>query len=50
VRWTYLDLADYLLIAEAVLGIRAESLAEMPRSQQLAGSALSVPASWLRWP
>lgn len=43
--WRYLDLADYLLIAEAVLGVPAERLAEMPRVVQLAGSALAVPAS-----
>lgn len=29
--WQYLDLADYLLIAEANTGLRAEILAEMPR-------------------
>jgi death-on-curing protein len=47
--WRYLDLADYLLIAEAVTGLRAEVLAEMPRVVDLASSALSVPASgWQR--
>jgi len=43
--WRYLDLADYLLIAEAVTGLTAEVLAEMPRVVSLASSALSVPAS-----
>jgi death-on-curing protein len=43
--WGYLDLADYLLIAEAVTGTRAEILAGMPRVVDLASSALSVPAS-----
>jgi death-on-curing protein len=43
--WSYLDLADYLLIAEAVTGVPAEVLAGMPRVTDLASSALSVPAS-----
>ena len=43
--WQYLDLADYLLIAEAVTGLKAEVLAEMPRVVDLASSALSVPGS-----
>jgi len=43
--WQYLDLADYLLIAEAVTGLKAEVLAEMPRVVSLASSALSVPAA-----
>ncbi len=43
--WDYLDLADYLLIAEAVTGVRAEVLARMPRVVDLASSALSVPPS-----
>jgi len=43
--WKYLDLADYLLIAEAVTGLSAEVLAEMPRVVSLASSALSVPGS-----
>jgi death on curing protein len=43
--WRYLDLADYLLIAEAVTGLEAEVLAEMPRVVNLASSALSVPSS-----
>ncbi len=43
--WHYLDLADYLLIAEAVTGLKAEVLAEMPRVVDPASSALSVPGS-----
>ena len=43
--WEYLDLADYLLIAEAVTGLKAEVLAEMPRVVSLASSPLSVPTS-----
>jgi len=43
--WQYLDLADYLLIAEAITGLRAGVLAEMPRVVSLASSALGVPAS-----
>ena len=43
--WHYLDLADYLLIAEAVTGLKAEVLAEMPRVVSLASSALAVPGS-----
>jgi death on curing protein len=43
--WRYLDLADFLLIAEAVTGLEAEVLAEMPRVVNLASSALSVPSS-----
>ncbi len=46
--WHYLDLADYLLIAEAVTGLRAEILADMPRVVDLASSALSVPTSGWR--
>jgi death-on-curing protein len=45
VSWRYLDLADYLLIAEAVLGLPAERLAEMPRVINLASSARAVPSS-----
>ena len=41
----YLEIGDYLLIAEAVTGIKAEVLAEMPRVVDLASSALAVPAS-----
>jgi death-on-curing protein len=40
----YLDLADYLLIAEAVLGIPAEEIARWP-GIGLAESALHVPAA-----
>lgn len=39
----YLDLADYLLIAEAVLGADAETLARLP-GIGLAESALAAPA------
>jgi death-on-curing protein len=46
--WQYIDLADYLLIAEAVTGLKAEVLAEMPRVVSLASSALSVPGSGWR--
>jgi hypothetical protein len=43
----YVDLAEYLLIAGAVLGLPAERLAEMPRVVGLASSALAVPrAGW----
>ena len=38
----YLDLVDYLLIAEAVTGIEAEQLAGLPRID-LADSALHAP-------
>lgn len=38
----YLDLADYLLIAEAVTGIPAETLGRLPRLD-LAESALHAP-------
>ena len=41
----YLELEDYLLIAEAVLGVPAERLAEMPHLVHLADSALAVPKS-----
>ena len=41
----YLDLADYLLIAEAVTGIHAEILTDVPRVVDLASSALAVPSS-----
>jgi death-on-curing protein len=40
----YLDLADYLLIAEAVLGVPAERIASWPRIA-LAESALHAPAA-----
>jgi hypothetical protein len=38
----YLDLADYLLIAEAVLGVAAEEIARWP-GIGLADSALHAP-------
>lgn len=41
----YIELEDYLLIAEAVLGVPAERLAEMPHLVHLADSALAVPKS-----
>jgi death on curing protein len=40
----YLDLADYLLIAEAVLGVPAEEIARWP-GIGLAESALHAPAA-----
>ena len=40
----YLDLADYLLIAEAVLGVPAEQIARWP-GVGLAESALHAPAA-----
>lgn len=40
----YLDLADYLLIAEAVLGVPAEEIARWP-GIALADSALHAPAA-----
>jgi death-on-curing protein len=40
----YLDLADYLLIAEAVLGVAAEEIARWP-GIGLAASALHAPAA-----
>lgn len=42
--WDYLDLADYLLIAEAVLHIPAENIAKAARLE-LAESALHAPAA-----
>lgn len=42
----YLDLADYLLIAEAVLGVAAENIARWP-GIGLAESALHAPAAGL---
>lgn len=42
--WTYLDLADFLLIAEAVLDIPAEQLVKGSRVD-LAESALHAPAA-----
>ena len=40
----YLDLADYLLIAEAALGVQAEEIARWPGTG-LAESALHAPAA-----
>jgi death on curing protein len=42
--WRYLDLVDFLLIAEAVLDIPAEDLARA-RRLELAESALHAPAA-----
>lgn len=42
--WRYLDLADYLAIAEAVLDIPAETLARLNRLD-LADSALNAPSA-----
>jgi death on curing protein len=44
VAWNYLDLADFLLIAEAVLDIPAEDLAHAGQLE-LAESALHAPAA-----
>jgi len=44
VAWQYLDLADFLLIAEAVLDIPAEDLARVAH-MGLAESALHAPAA-----
>jgi death-on-curing protein len=43
-RWRYLDLADFLLIAEAALGVTAEDLARVTQLH-LAASALDSPAA-----
>lgn len=40
----YLELGDYLLIAEAILDIQAQTLARLPRLD-LADSALNAPAA-----
>jgi death-on-curing protein len=42
--WRYLDLADYLVIAEAILQIPAETLARLNRLD-LADSALNAPSA-----
>lgn len=42
--WRYLDLVDYLLIAEHVLGVPAATLAQLDRID-LADSALNSPAA-----
>jgi death-on-curing protein len=44
VAWRYLDLVDYLLIAEEVPGVPARTLARLDRIV-LAESALAVPAA-----
>jgi len=44
VAWEYLDLADFLLVVEAVLDIPAEDLARAARLE-LAESALHAPAA-----
>lgn len=43
-RWRYLDLADFLLIAESALGVSAEDLARVAQLH-LAASALDAPAA-----
>jgi hypothetical protein len=43
-RWAYLDLADFLLIGEAALGVSAEDLARVAHLN-LAASALDAPAA-----
>ncbi|MBI4729867.1 MAG: hypothetical protein HY775_10280 [Acidobacteria bacterium] len=43
----YLDIADFLLIGEEVLGIEAEVLEKMA-NLPLADSALNAPAGWMR--
>ena len=40
----YLEIADFLLIAEAVTGVSADDLARSERTVHLAGSALAAPA------
>jgi death-on-curing protein len=45
VAHAYLELADYLLIAEAVLGVPAETLVRSDRVVALADSALAAPAA-----
>jgi death-on-curing protein len=44
-EWQYLDLGDFLLIAEAVTGIPAEVLGSSERVISQADSALHVPGS-----
>ena len=41
----YLEIADFLLIAEAVTGVSAEDLSRSERTVHLAGSALAAPAA-----
>ena len=43
--WRYLDLGDFLLVAEAVTGIPAEILASSERVVSQADSALHMPSS-----
>ncbi len=43
--WNYLDLSDFLITAERVLGVRAEILSRSDRVIALAESALSAPAA-----
>jgi death-on-curing protein len=45
VAYGYLELADFLMIAEAVLRVPAESLARSDRVVALADSALAAPAA-----
>jgi death on curing protein len=45
VGYAYIELADFLLIAETVLGIPAETLARSDRVVALAESALAAPAA-----
>ncbi len=40
-----LEIADFLLVAEAVTGVGAEQLARSERTVHLAGSALAAPAA-----
>jgi death on curing protein len=43
-RWSYLDLADFLVIAEATLGVSTEDLIRVTQLH-LASSALDAPAA-----
>jgi death-on-curing protein len=43
-RWKYLDLADFLVIAEATLGLRTDDLIRVTQLH-LASSALDAPAA-----
>jgi death-on-curing protein len=45
VAFEYLELSDFLLIAEAVIGLPAEALARSDRIVALAESALAAPAA-----
>ncbi len=44
-HWQYLELGDFLLIAEAVTGIPAQALGSSERVVSQADSALHVPGS-----